>query len=300
MESKKDKREEKKIKKGADKTKKATEKKENQTQKEKPKAEKKAEKTKKEKTSTEKKAGKTQKEKPKAETKADKIKKDELKFEKKESQTEKAEPKFEQKEHKIENEEPEVEITNGIKMKRKTGSRCLSFLWNIFVKIVTIAIIFVSIIIVVQKVTNNEESFLGFRIFRVQTGSMIPKYQIGDVILVREVDTDKIKIGDDVTYEGKTGSMNGLLVTHRVIDIEEVDGKRIFHTQGIANNLEDPVVGEDQINGVVQTKMYILSLICMLLNNKYVFYFCGILPLTIYVAFSIFKSKKVKRIEKEN
>ena len=286
MESKKDKREEKKIKKGADKTKKTTEKKENQTQKEK--------------TKTEKRAGKTQKEKPKAETKADKIKKDELKFEKKESQTEKAEPKFEKKEYKIENEEPEVEITNGIKMKRKTGSRCLSFLWNIFVKIVTIAIIFVSIIIVVQKVTNNEESFLGFRIFRVQTGSMIPKYQIGDVILVREVDTDKIKIGDDVTYEGKTGSMNGLLVTHRVIDIEEVDGKRIFHTQGIANNLEDPLVGEDQINGVVQTKMYILSLICVLLNNKYVFYFCGILPLTIYVAFRIFKSKRVKRIEKES
>ena len=300
MENKEDKREEKKSTKTGDNTKKTTDKKENQTKKEKPKTETKAKKTKKEKPSTEKKAGTTKKEKPKAETKADKIKKDELKFEKKESQIEKVESKFEKKENKIENEEPEVEIANGIKMKRKAGSRCLLFIWNIFVKIIMIAIVFVSIIIVVQKVTNNEESFLGFRIFRVQTGSMIPKYQIGDVILVREVDTDKIKIGDDVTYEGKIGSMSGLLVTHRVIDIEEVDGKRIFHTQGIANNTEDPVVSEDQINGVVQTKMYILSLICVLLNNKYVFYFCGILPLTIYVAFKIFKSKKVKRIEKEN
>ena len=129
---------------------------------------------------------------------------------------------------------------------------------------------------------------------------MIPKYQIGDVILVKETEPDKIKIGDDVTYEGEKGSMKGMLVTHRVIDIEEVDGKRVFHTQGIANNLEDPVVNEDQVNGVVQTKMYILSLICMLLNNKYVFYFCGILPLTIYVAFRIFKGKRVKRIEREN
>ena len=204
------------------------------------------------------------------------------------------------KESKINNEESKVETTTGIKRKRKAGSRVFTFIWNIFVKILTIAIVFVSIIIVVQKVTNNQESFLGFRIFRVQTGSMIPKYQIGDVILVKEVDTDKIQIGDDVTYEGNTGTMNGMLVTHRVVDIEEVDGKRVFHTKGIANNLEDPVISEEQINGVVQTKMYILSLICMLLNNKYVFYFCGILPLTIYVAFRLFRNRRVRKIEREN
>ena len=152
----------------------------------------------------------------------------------------------------------------------------------------------------VQKVTNNAESFLGFRIFRVQTGSMIPKYQIGDVILVKETEPENIEIGDDITYQGETGAVSGILVTHRVIDIEEVDGKRVFHTQGIANYAEDPVVNEDQINGVVQSKMYILSWICTIFNNKYIFYFCGILPLTIYVAFKIFGGKKVKKAERES
>lgn len=212
----------------------------------------------------------------------------------------KVEQTTEKKANTAKNMQAKIEKSEEPKMERRKGNTCLHFIWNIFVKILTLVIIFISIIIVVQKVTNNEESFLGFRIFRVQTGSMIPKYQIGDVILVKETEPDKIKIGDDVTYEGETGSMKGMLVTHRVIDIEEVDGKRVFHTQGIANNLEDPVVNEDQVNGVVQTKMYILSLICMLLNNKYVFYFCGILPLTIYVAFRIFKGKRVKRIEREN
>ena len=189
---------------------------------------------------------------------------------------------------------------NKSKIGRKVASKPVKIIISILIKIITLIIIFISIIIVIQKVTNNEESFFGFRIFRVQTGSMIPKYQIGDVIMVKEVDPDKIKIGDDVTYEGETGSMKGMLVTHRVIDIEEVDGKRVFHTKGIANKLEDPVISEDQINGVVQTKMYVLSLICMLLNNKYIFYFCGILPLTIYVAFKLFKGKDMKRIEREN
>lgn len=272
MESKKDKREEEKSKNGADKTKKNTAKKESKTKKDDSKAKVKESTTKNNKTTSETKASKT-----------------------KNSRT-----KSEEKESKIEKDEPEVQKSTEFKMKRKTGSRVFTFIWNIFVKILTIAIVFVSIIIVVQKVTDNQESFLGLRIFRVQTGSMIPKYQIGDVILVKEVDPDKIKIGDDVTYEGNTGTMNGMLVTHRVIDIEEVDGKRVFHTQGIANNLEDPVVSEDQINGVVQTKMYILSLICVLLNNKYVFYFCGILPLTIYVAFRLFRNRRVRKIEREN
>ena len=227
--------------------------------------------------------------------KASKTKTAETKAEKK--ATKANEPKVEKK---IEENTEKVERNIGKNMGTRAASKPLRIIWNIFVKILTLIIIFISIIIVVQKVTNNQESFLGFRIFRVQTGSMIPKYQIGDVILVKEVDTDQIQIGDDVTYEGETGSMKGLLVTHRVVDIEEVDGERVFHTKGIANNLEDPVVSEDQINGVVQTKMYILSLLCMLLNNKYVFYFCGILPLTIYVAFRIFKGKKVKKIEREN
>ena len=110
---------------------------------------------------------------------------------------------------------------------------------------------------------------------------------------VKTKDIDKIKVGDDVTYKGESGSVKGLLVTHRVIDIEEVEGKKAFHTKGIANNLEDPIVYGNQINGVVQTKLYILSLICLLLNNKYVFYFCGVLPLTIYVGFRIFKGRHI-------
>ena len=270
MESKKDEREEKKSKNTASKTKKSTEK-----------------------TGT-----KTKKEEAKGTSTENKPKKSETKVTKTESKPKRNEAKVEKVDSKIKNDEATIKTST--EPKRKAGKTFLSFIWNIFVKILTIAIIFICIIIVVQKVTNNAESFLGFRIFRVQTGSMIPKYQVGDVILVKEVDPQKIQIGDDVTYEGETGSMQGLLVTHRVIDIEEVDGKRVFHTKGIANNQEDPVVSEDQINGVVQTKMYILSLICMLLNNKYVFYFCGILPLTIYAAFRVFKGRTSKKVRREN
>lgn len=177
--------------------------------------------------------------------------------------------------------------------------KILHIAWKVISKIITAIIILICIVIVIQKVTNNKQSFFGYRIFRVQTGSMIPKYQVGDVILVKETDTNKIQVGEDVTYQGETGSVNGILVTHRVKDIEEIDGQRVFYTQGIANNLEDPVVYAHQINGVVQSKMYILSFICRLLNNKYVFYFGAILPLSIYIGFRIFRERQ-DRYERES
>ena len=184
------------------------------------------------------------------------------------------------------------------KVKQK-GVGVFKIIWNIISRLLTVLIIIICLIIGVQKVTNNKESFFGYRIFRVQTGSMIPKYQIG--ILVKEKDANNIKVGDDVTYLGEAASVKGLLITHRVIDIEEKDGKRIFHTKGIANNLEDPAITGNQINGVVQTKLYVLTFICNLLVNKYIFYFCGIVPLSIYAGFRIFKGRHdAEKIEREN
>lgn len=183
--------------------------------------------------------------------------------------------------------------------RNKTVRKTFKILWDIIVKLVTLLIVLISLIIIVQKVTNNKESFFGYRIFRVQTGSMIPKYQIGDVILVKKQDVDKIKVGDDVTYLGESSSVKGILITHRVIDIQEVDGKNEFHTQGIANNLEDPVVYGNQINGVVQFKMPILTLLCKLLNNKYIFYFGAVLPLTLYIFFRVLKANYDKKVERD-
>lgn len=210
---------------------------------------------------------------------------------------EKNQGKNDMRANKDEQEDLKEKSNDGVKKKGKIFKIPKGFwrgIWDLFMKIVTIIIVFISITIITQKVTNNKESFLGFRIFRVQTGSMIPKYQVGDVILVKSKDIEKIKIGDDITYLGEEGVVKGVLITHRVIDIEEMDGKRAFHTQGIANNLEDPIVYGEQINGVVQFRMFFLTLICKMLNNKYIFYFCGVLPLTIYVFFRMFKSNRDK------
>lgn len=190
--------------------------------------------------------------------------------------------------------EPQQQFANKINI--KSIFQTLKKVWKVLEKIIMVLIIFICAVIVTQRISNNEKSFFGFRIFRVQTGSMIPKYEIGAVILVKEKNIDKIKVGDDVTYWGTSGTMKGKLVTHQVINIEEVDGKKTFHTKGIANKLEDPVIYGDQINGVVLGELHLLTAITMALTNKYVFYFCGIIPLTIFV-FMAFVKTNVQKFE---
>ena len=174
---------------------------------------------------------------------------------------------------------------------------CLKITWKIIEKIIMIIIIFLSLIILTQYITDNDKAFLGFRIFRVETGSMQPKYMVGDVIIVKEKPIDEIAIGDDVTYWGTSGTMKDKLVTHRVIDIEEKDGQKLFHTQGIANNTKDPIVYSEQINGVVQGRLFGLTAITHALANQHIFYFCGIVPLTIFVFFAFVRSNS-KKLEK--
>lgn len=167
-------------------------------------------------------------------------------------------------------------------------------------KLVMGAIIFVSIIIVIQRVSNNEKAFLGFRIFKVETGSMIPKYEIGDVLLIKETDIDKIAIGDDVTYNGQLGSMKGKIITHQVIEVNiDENNNKTFQTKGIANLAKDPVISGEQILGVVKCKLYIITFIISLMSNGYIFYFCVVIPLTVFIFFTVLKSNIKKYDQKK-
>lgn len=175
--------------------------------------------------------------------------------------------------------------------------------------ILTIAVIFICTIIIVQRASNNEKSFFGYRLFKVETGSMFPKYKINDVIFVKEVDTKQIQEGDDVVYIGNSGEYNGRMITHQVIR-KEIDGDDIkFYTKGIANNTEDPVVLSSQIIGVVQYKIYTLTIITNILLNPYTLYFLIVLPITIKLFFNEIHSKdkkeryiakKVEELKKED
>lgn len=169
--------------------------------------------------------------------------------------------------------------------KEKTikGKKILKIISNILYVILFILILLVLLVVILQRVSNNSLSLGGYRIFNIASGSMLPKYEIGDVLISKEVAPSEIKKEDDIVYLGKKGSFNGKVVTHQVIGIKEIDGKYEFYTKGIANQEMDPVVEQDQVYGKVVYKVWLLSFISKMINNIYIFYFVIFIPIGILI-----------------
>lgn len=147
---------------------------------------------------------------------------------------------------------------------------------------VTFVILAIVAIILVQRISNNTKTVLGFRIFNVVTESMVPKYNVGDVLLVKAKEAKTIQVGEDIAYQGMERDYANKVITHQVIKIEaNENGELIYHTKGIANEDEDPTIKGNQIYGVVLTKLQLMSWVNGIINNMYGMYFLIVIPLAI-------------------
>ena len=184
-------------------------------------------------------------------------------------------------------------------------------IFKIISNIIKILLVFTIILFVgfvlLQRLSNNNKSILGYRMFAVVTGSMEPVYKIGDVILVKTVDTNSLKEGDDVTYLGKEASFKDKVITHRIVKIEKKHNIKIFHTKGVATNSEDPVIEGNQIYGKVTRKLIVLSFFHKYSTGNTGFFLFVVIPIMLLVGTEIvqtmlekYEKKSKKIIEKNN
>ena len=75
---------------------------------------------------------------------------------------------------------------------------------------------------------------LGYQVFNVISGSMEPTYSVGDLLYVKSVDPDSVRVGDPITF---VLNENLVVATHRVIRIDAEN--RHFYTKGDANETAD-------------------------------------------------------------
>lgn len=166
-------------------------------------------------------------------------------------------------------------------------------LFSIIKSIIWTVVIVLLIIILTQRVTNNKMSIAGFRMFTVATGSMIPEYNIGDTVLVQYVEPAKLKVGDDITYLGEKESFTGKIVTHRIIEINEIEnGKYKIQTKGIANDEKDPEILDYQVYGKVLYKVKTISYINGVIGNLYGMYFAIMVPIVLMFFFEFMLPKR--------
>lgn len=183
-------------------------------------------------------------------------------------------------------------------LKKITENPVLKLINNIVYVILFLIVASVLFVVILQRASNNAIALGGVRVFNIISESMIPKYNIGDVLVVKSIEPQNIKVGDDIAYIGQESTFNQKIVTHQVIKIDYENGEYIFHTKGIANILEDPLVHQNQVFGKVVYKIWILSFISnKILSNVYVVFFGIFVPIVVLIFWTILKLKGLVEVE---
>ncbi|MBR2678184.1 MAG: signal peptidase I [Bacilli bacterium] len=163
--------------------------------------------------------------------------------------------------------------------------------------VVIIAVIAVYIsAILIQRVSGNK-SVLGYRMFNVASESMIPVYKINDIIVVKDCNPTALQIGDDIAYIGKDNSLNGKIITHRIIDIDNSKGE--LTTKGVNNDLVDPSITTKQVIGKVVGVVPFISFINKLVMTQAGFYFLIFVPVVLIACMEIAETIIEGKIEKK-
>lgn len=181
-------------------------------------------------------------------------------------------------------------------MKDRESSKSLSRV-ALVICILLLPIIVANLTIIIGSFLHPDEvpGFLGYKPFIVLSDSMLPTISSGDLVLVKEVDVEKLEQGDVIAFREGTS-----VVTHRIVEVmNEGDAKR-FRTKGDNNNVADPLlVRPEMVEGVYLLGIPGLGRAAMFIQTPVGMTLVIALPLILFVAYETVRRKRVDREREE-
>ncbi|MBR6689458.1 MAG: signal peptidase I [Clostridia bacterium] len=180
-----------------------------------------------------------------------------------------------------------MQYTNEAIKKRKARKYRIKKFLAIVAYCVLIPLLLYNTNLIIQVIINPNKtpSFLGIKTYVIVSGSMSPELNVGDIVVVKEVDTNTLQSKDIISYrEGQT------VITHRIASIEAKGNQKIFYTKGDNNNsIDNTEVIADNIEGKVVSSIPFLGKAVLLLQGKLTI----IMVVLIFYAYFI-RSEKVR------
>ncbi len=141
---------------------------------------------------------------------------------------------------------------------------------------------------------NGVPNIFGIRILSIQTDSMYPELEPGDLIFSTGIsDASQLQIGDVITY-WTVISGERVLNTHRITNIYDGGGYLIFSTKGDNNTAEDALtVHESELVGLYQTKISGLGKVFDYLQTSTGFLLIVVVPVFLFFLFHLIQFFRV-------
>ncbi|WP_348921027.1 signal peptidase I [Enterococcus rotai] len=162
---------------------------------------------------------------------------------------------------------------------------------------------------------KQDKSLNGYRMFGVLTNSMVSPdntlkkggFRAGDMLVIKEIDTNQVKVGDVITYRPSTNPTNKSTnyLTHRVVKIEDHLGEEkgiFFTTRGDANKSDDMPISARALVGKVTVRVQKIGGILAFCKENWlvslIFIIC-IIGFTWVTRIYILSGSKKKRTQKK-
>lgn len=165
-----------------------------------------------------------------------------------------------------------------------------SILTRVFTAFSALLFVFglVVFVCVLNASAGKVPSVFGFSLLQVQTGSMVPEYEIGTVVVTKKVDARELAVGDVISFYSLDKDISGKVNTHRIVEIEYGgdDNAPYFTTKGDHNDEVDRTkVWPSQLVGKVVYDLGTVSgSFIGVFRNPNVIFFVIVLPL-IFITF---------------
>lgn len=185
------------------------------------------------------------------------------------------------------------------KEKTSTSHKVFSAI-GIVLCVILVPILIVNITLIIKSNTNKDEvpSVGGYFPMIVLTDSMYPDIKSGDLIICHTARAGDVKVNDVISFFDPAGNGTSI-VTHRVIEIVNEDGKLSFRTKGDNNNTEDKdLVPAEKLVGVYKTRIPGAGNIAMFMQTTAGLVVCVILPIILLVGYDIIRRRLYEKKNK--
>lgn len=120
-------------------------------------------------------------------------------------------------------------------------------------------------IVIIGILVYFTSGYFSYQAIAIASGSMNPTYDRGSVVIIKKVDNnyDEIEVGEILAYEYES-----TIITHRIVNIVEAEGKRYFYTKGDANDdVDNYKIEEEMVIGTINTYIPFLGYPTVLLSE---------------------------------
>jgi signal peptidase len=191
---------------------------------------------------------------------------------------------------------------------KKNKKEILEFISSLLTKLLIIVLSIVALFLVFYIVTSTIAKKKGTNppvaIYTIVSPSMEPYIKKYDVIINFGIKEEKdLKVGDIITFYSDSIDTNGFTVTHRINQILDVDGSKVYITKGDNNQQpDDGYITYKNIVGKYAFKIPQVGRVQFLLSSKVGWLIIILIPalgIILMDSIKIFKIVKIKNDEEE-